>query len=41
MTHNTPHETDRDLRWCEHCQLSVGPSQNDGTPRCSACGADF
>jgi predicted RNA-binding Zn-ribbon protein involved in translation (DUF1610 family) len=36
MTHNTPH--DKDLRWCEHCQLSVEPSPGDAGPECPSCG---
>ena len=41
MTHDTPGEDADDLRWCEHCQLSVEPVNGDSSPECPACGASL
>ena len=41
MTHDTPHDTTDDLRWCENCQLNVEPTSGDTGPACPSCGTDF
>jgi len=37
MTHDTPNGADEDRRWCDTCQLSVAPT-DDEEPTCPACG---
>ncbi|MDS0261855.1 zinc-ribbon domain-containing protein [Haloarcula sp. S1CR25-12] len=41
MTHNTPDGTCERRLWCNHCQLSVAASTDDGEPTCPACGSEF
>ena len=40
MTHDTPHETTDQLRWCENCRMNVEPSEGE-RPECPSCGGDL
>jgi predicted RNA-binding Zn-ribbon protein involved in translation (DUF1610 family) len=41
VTHNTPHDTADQRRWCANCELAVEPSVGDAGPECPACGDDL
>ncbi|MFC7115352.1 hypothetical protein ACFQH2_10905 [Natronoarchaeum sp. GCM10025703] len=41
MTHDTPHDTSEQLRWCENCRLNVVPSTSESGPECPSCGTDL
>ena len=42
MTHDTPHETTDQLRWCENCRINVEAEPIEGERlECPSCGGNL